>query len=69
MDYAAWCLFSTHFATRETRFEVGERADLDEPGANLLDDIHNIRTIRSVLANGILYDPKPLWESVGFRPE
>ena len=49
--------------------EVGKRADLDVLDANPLDDIHNIRTVRSVLANGVLYDPAPLWESVGFKPE
>ena len=49
--------------------EVGKRADLDVLDANPLDDIHNIRTVRSVLADGVLYDPKPLWESVGFKPE
>jgi hypothetical protein len=25
--------------------------------------------VRSVLANGVLYNPAPLWESVGFKPE
>lgn len=49
--------------------EVGKRADLDVLDANPLDDIHNVRTVRTVLANGVLYDPKPLWESVGFKPE
>jgi imidazolonepropionase-like amidohydrolase len=49
--------------------EVGKRADLDVLDANPLDDIHNVRTVRSVLANGVLYNPAPLWESVGFKPE
>ncbi len=49
--------------------EVGKRADLDVLDANPLDNIHNVRTVRTVLANGVLYDPKPLWESVGFKPE
>ena len=49
--------------------EVGKRADLDVLDANPLDDIHNIRSVRSVLANGVLYQPAPLWESVGFKPE
>ncbi len=49
--------------------EVGKRADLDVLDANPVDNIHNVRTVRMVLANGVLYDPKPLWESVGFRPE
>jgi imidazolonepropionase-like amidohydrolase len=46
--------------------EVGKRADLDVLAANPLEDIHNLRSVRSVLANGVLYDPAPLWESVGF---
>ena len=49
--------------------EVGKRADLDVLDANPLDDIHNVRTVRHVLANGVLCDPAPLWESVGFKPE
>jgi len=49
--------------------EVGKRADLDVLDANPLDNIHNVRSVRSVVANGVLYDPKPLWESVGFKPE
>ncbi len=49
--------------------EVGKRADLDVLDANPADDIHNVRSVRMVVANGVLYDPKPLWESVGFKPE
>ncbi len=49
--------------------EVGKRADLDVLDANPVEDIHNIRTVRTVVAAGVLYDPKPLWESVGFKPE
>jgi imidazolonepropionase-like amidohydrolase len=49
--------------------EVGKRADLDILDANPLDNIHNIRSVRSVVANGVLYDPAPLWESVGFSPQ
>ena len=48
--------------------EVGKRADLDVLDANPLDDIHNIRSVRSVVASGVLYDPAPLWESVRFKP-
>jgi len=48
--------------------EAGKRADLDVLDANPLADIHNIRTVRSVVANGVLYNPAPLWESVGFKP-
>jgi imidazolonepropionase-like amidohydrolase len=48
--------------------EVGKRADFDILDANPLENIHNIRSVRSVVANGVLYDSAPLWESVGFRP-
>ncbi len=48
--------------------EAGKRADLDILDANPLDNIHNIRSVRWVVANGVLYDPAPLWESVGFKP-
>lgn len=48
--------------------EVGKRADFDVLDANPLEDIHNIRTVHRVVANGILYDSAPLWESVGFKP-
>jgi imidazolonepropionase-like amidohydrolase len=46
--------------------EVGKRADLDVLDANPLENIHNVRTVRTVVANGVVYDPAPLWESVGF---
>ncbi len=46
----------------------GKRADFDILDANPLDDIHNIRTIHRVVANGVLYDTAPLWKSVGFTP-
>jgi imidazolonepropionase-like amidohydrolase len=49
--------------------EPGKRADLDVLEGNPLEDIHNIRSLLMVLANGVLYDPKPLWESVGFKPD
>ncbi len=48
--------------------EAGKRADLDVLDANPLADIHNIRSVRSVVANGVLYEPAPLWQSVGFKP-
>jgi imidazolonepropionase-like amidohydrolase len=48
--------------------ETGKHADLDILEANPLDDIHNIRSVRWVVANGTLYDPDPLWRSVGFKP-
>src|SRR5215831_5898730 len=46
--------------------EAGKRADFDILDANPLDDIHNVRSVRSVVANGIFYQSAPLWESVGF---
>ncbi len=48
--------------------ETGKRADFDVLTANPLDDIHNIRKVHMVVANGILFDPAPLWTSVGFTP-
>jgi imidazolonepropionase-like amidohydrolase len=48
--------------------EVGKRADLVLLDANPLDDIHNIRTVKYVVANGVLYDSARLWQSVGFKP-
>jgi imidazolonepropionase-like amidohydrolase len=47
--------------------ESGKRADLDILDANPLADIRNIRKVNRVVANGILYDPAPLWAAVGFR--
>jgi hypothetical protein len=48
--------------------ETGKRADFAILDANPLENIHNIRTVRSVVSNGILYQSAPLWESVGFKP-
>jgi imidazolonepropionase-like amidohydrolase len=48
--------------------EAGKRADLDILDANPLENIHNIRSVRSVVANGMLYQSAPLWQSVGFKP-
>ncbi|HWX92943.1 MAG TPA: amidohydrolase family protein [Terriglobales bacterium] len=48
--------------------EVGKKADLIVLGANPLDSIHNLRKVEKVVSGGILYDPAPLWESVGFQP-
>lgn len=49
--------------------EPGKRADLDVLEGNPLENIANIRSVLMVLAKGVLYDPKPLWASVGFKPE
>jgi len=48
--------------------EVGKRADLDILDANPLADIHNIRSVHAVVANGVLFESAPLWKSVGFNP-
>jgi imidazolonepropionase-like amidohydrolase len=47
---------------------VGKRADFDVLDANPLENIHNIRSVHMVVANGVLYESAPLWESVGFTP-
>jgi len=48
--------------------EAGKRADLIIVDANPLDSISNIRKVRTVFANGRMFDPAPLWRSVGFKP-
>ena len=48
--------------------EAGKRADLLVLDANPLENISNIRRVRSVMANGVLYDPAPLWRAGGFIP-
>jgi hypothetical protein len=48
--------------------EAGKRADLIILDADPTADISNIRTVRSVVAQGRLYDSGRLWRSVGFRP-
>ena len=48
--------------------EVGQRADLIVLDANPLEDIHNIRSVRYVIANGVMYPTAKLWESAGFQP-
>ena len=48
--------------------EAGKRADLIVLDANPLKDIHNIRTVRYVVANGKLFDCAPLWKAVDFTP-
>jgi len=48
--------------------EVNKRADLIVLDANPLEDVHNIRTVKYVVANGVIYPTAKLWESVGFKP-
>jgi imidazolonepropionase-like amidohydrolase len=48
--------------------EVGKRGDIVILDANPLDDIANTRKIFRVVTNGRVFEPGPLWESVGFVP-
>ena len=48
--------------------EAGKRADLILVDANPLESISNIRKIRTVFANGRMFDTAPLWRAVGFTP-
>jgi hypothetical protein len=47
--------------------EVGKLADLIVADKDPIESIHNIRTVEKVIANGVLYETAPLWESVGFK--
>jgi imidazolonepropionase-like amidohydrolase len=48
--------------------EAGKRADLVILEANPLEEIKNIRTMRTVITGGRMYDCAQLWTSVGFKP-
>jgi hypothetical protein len=48
--------------------EVGKRGDVLLLNADPLADIHNTRTVWRTVAAGAVYDPVPLWQSVGFLP-
>jgi imidazolonepropionase-like amidohydrolase len=48
--------------------EKGKRADLIILEANPLENISNIRTVRTVISGGRAYDCAALWTSVGFKP-
>jgi len=48
--------------------EPGKRGDVLLLNADPLADIHNTRTVWRTVAAGAVYDPAPLWESVGFHP-
>jgi imidazolonepropionase-like amidohydrolase len=48
--------------------EPGKLGDLIVLDANPLDDIHNTRRIYRVITGGRVFDPAPLWRSVGFLP-
>ena len=48
--------------------EVGKRGDVLLLDADPLVDIHNTRAVWRTVAAGAVYDPAPLWQSVGFSP-
>jgi len=48
--------------------ENGKRGDLVILDANPLELITNTRRIYRVITNGRVFDPAPLWRSVGFQP-
>jgi hypothetical protein len=48
--------------------EAGKRADLILVDGDPLENIHNIRNVKTVIAGGTVYDSAELWRSVGFKP-
>ncbi|AXC11643.1 Amidohydrolase family protein [Acidisarcina polymorpha] len=48
--------------------ETGKRGDVLLLDADPLADIHNTRRVWRTIAAGAVYDPAPLWRSVGFAP-
>jgi len=46
----------------------GKRGDVLLLDADPLADIHNTRKVWRTVAAGAVYDPAPLWTSVGFKP-
>jgi imidazolonepropionase-like amidohydrolase len=48
--------------------DVGKRGDVVILDANPLEKIENSRKIYRVITNGRVFEPAPLWESVGFKP-
>jgi imidazolonepropionase-like amidohydrolase len=48
--------------------QVGKRADMLLLDGDPLADIRNTRRVAKTIAGGSVYDPAPLWESVGFKP-
>jgi len=48
--------------------ETGKRADLILVDGNPLENIHNIRNVKTVITGGVAYDCAELWKSVGFKP-
>ena len=48
--------------------EVGKHADMLLLDGDPLADIRNTRRIAKTISGGAVYDPAPLWQSVGFKP-
>jgi len=48
--------------------EAGKRADLVLLEADPLENVSNTRRIAKTIADGVIYDPAPLWQSVDFQP-
>jgi len=48
--------------------EPGKRADLILVEGNPLENIHNIRNVKTVITGGVAYNCAELWQSVGFKP-
>lgn len=48
--------------------ERGKRGDVLLLNADPLADIHNTRRVWRTVAAGVVYEPAPLWRSVGFTP-
>ena len=48
--------------------DVGKRGDVVILDASPLEEIENTRKIYRVITNGRVFDPAPLWRSVGFIP-
>jgi imidazolonepropionase-like amidohydrolase len=48
--------------------EAGKRADMILIDGNPLTDFSAMRRVTRVISNGRVYDPAPLWKSVGFQP-
>ena len=48
--------------------QPGKRGDVLLLIADPLADIHNTRAVWRTVAAGAVYDPIPLWQSVGFLP-
>jgi imidazolonepropionase-like amidohydrolase len=48
--------------------EPGKRADMILVEGNPLANVSDLRRVARVVANGRVYDPSHLWQSVGFKP-